>query len=163
MKPKKNRVHCQHCGKAKIQFASKQEADRFMEYNAKEILDGNGHSPVRSYYCKSCNCWHVTSNPLCYDFPKNNEHRMQRDERYKEKTAKAAIRQNIREIKEILHEINRFVMGHSGESEDSKPYYMSLFLKVNILLGTIVNCLTKRQLINIEHRIYIIKPLLAEI
>lgn len=146
-----------------MQFATKQEADRFMEYNAKEILEESGHSPVRSYYCKACNCWHITSNPLCYDVPQRNEHRMQRDERYIEKTAKAAIRQNIKEIKEMLHKINRFVMGHSGEDADSKPYYQCLFQRAIMIFGAITNCLTKRQFINLEHRICIIRPLIAEI
>lgn len=61
MKPSKNRVHCCACGRAKMLFGTKEEAERFMEFNAAEILDENGYAPIRAYYCKSCGGWHVTS------------------------------------------------------------------------------------------------------
>ena len=62
MKPKKNHVYCQSCHKSKIQFDTKKKADSFIKYNADEIYETSGHAPVRSYYCVTCCCWHVTSN-----------------------------------------------------------------------------------------------------
>lgn len=63
MKPTKNHVYCQSCHKSKIQFDTKKKADSFIKYNADEIYETSGHAPVRSYYCVTCCCWHVTSNP----------------------------------------------------------------------------------------------------
>ena len=44
-------------------FDSQSKADNFLKFNAKEILEENETSPVRSYYCTFCCGWHVTSNP----------------------------------------------------------------------------------------------------
>lgn len=32
-------------------------------YNRDAILQLNGKAPIRSYYCQSCGCYHVTSQP----------------------------------------------------------------------------------------------------
>lgn len=163
MKPRKSKIHCPYCGKSKIQFATEQEANRFLKYNAAEILEENGLTPIRSYYCGACNCWHVTSQPYTDKHYLQDERHLQRNERYQEKTAKAAIRQNVKELKEMLHEINRFVTGHSGDEAEAKPYYQSLFQRAIMIYETITDCLTKRQFRNLEHRICIIRPLIAEI
>lgn len=44
-----------------MQFQTKEEADRFIAYNAEEIKQKSGYAPVRSYYCKACCCYHLTS------------------------------------------------------------------------------------------------------
>jgi len=61
MKPIKNRVHCSGCNRSKMLFNSKEEALRFIEFNASEIQDKNGYAPIRAYYCAFCGGWHVTS------------------------------------------------------------------------------------------------------
>ena len=63
MKPIKNRRFCIACQKQKMLFDSQSKADNFLKFNAKEILEENETSPVRSYYCTFCCGWHVTSNP----------------------------------------------------------------------------------------------------
>ena len=62
MKPKKNRIYCNACGGVRILFPTKKKADNFIRFNADEIMDETGIAPVRSYYCKLCGGWHVTSS-----------------------------------------------------------------------------------------------------
>ena len=67
MKPnKKNLIYCPACGGCKLQFETKLKADRFISYNHDEILATGGKAPVRSYYCKTCCAWHVTSRKKFY-------------------------------------------------------------------------------------------------
>lgn len=63
MKPGKNRIFCPACGRSKIVFSTKEEADRFISFNRVEILREHHKAPVRSYYCPMCCAFHVTSNP----------------------------------------------------------------------------------------------------
>lgn len=63
MKPGKNRIFCPACRRQKMVFSTKEEADRFIVFNRKEILSENRKAPVRSYYCPMCCAYHVTSNP----------------------------------------------------------------------------------------------------
>lgn len=59
MKPNnRNRVICPDCGRAKILFKSKESAEKFIEYNGKDI-DTGGY-PLRSYYCPACCGYHIT-------------------------------------------------------------------------------------------------------
>lgn len=62
MKPSKSSVFCPSCRHNKLLFESKQKADRFILFNGDEILEETGRAPVRSYYCRLCCGWHVTSN-----------------------------------------------------------------------------------------------------
>lgn len=61
MKPSKNRVHCSGCNRSKMLFNSKEEALRFIRFNASEIKEQNGYAPYRAYYCVFCGGWHVSS------------------------------------------------------------------------------------------------------
>ena len=63
MKPTKNLVYCLSCRHNKMLFDSQKKADRFIAFNGDEILEETGKAPVRSYYCRLCCGWHVTSNP----------------------------------------------------------------------------------------------------
>lgn len=62
MKPKRNRVYCKELGRTKMLFPSEKKADNFIRFNADEMIEETGKAPIRSYYCKSCDGWHVTSN-----------------------------------------------------------------------------------------------------
>lgn len=53
-------MSCQH---SKMLFETKEKADRFISFNRDEILMETSKAPVRSYYCRLCCGWHVTSNP----------------------------------------------------------------------------------------------------
>ena len=61
MKPTKNKIYCNDSGKPKMLFKTKEKANRFIEFNSEEIESESGYSPIRSYFCVSCNGWHVTS------------------------------------------------------------------------------------------------------
>ena len=63
MKPTKNKIFCVSCKRPKMLFESQAKADNFILYNKEEIEEENGKAPVRSYYCRLCGGWHVTSNP----------------------------------------------------------------------------------------------------
>ncbi len=160
MKPKKNHVFCPLCYKHKMQYATEEEANRFLMYNSEEIRKECDRAPIRSYFCRACNCWHVTSKPKVLEQP--TEPMLPREDRYMEKTAKAAVRENVKEIKEVLHMINRFVTGHGGENAESVSYYKSLFEQVISDFNMIMNCLSQKQVDYINHRICIVRPLIAE-
>ena len=61
MRPIKNRIFCVECQRPKILFESKSKALNFIKYNSDEIKEENGIAPIRTYWCKSCGGWHVTS------------------------------------------------------------------------------------------------------
>lgn len=61
MKPTKNRVYCRDCGRPKMLFETEKKAKTFIKFNSEIIEAETGYAPVRSYYCISCNGWHVTS------------------------------------------------------------------------------------------------------
>ena len=61
MKPTKNRFFCNDCAKVKMQFETEKKANTFIKFNENEIEEETGFKPIRSYYCISCDCWHVTS------------------------------------------------------------------------------------------------------
>lgn len=61
MKPKRNRIYCRDCNRYKTLFESESKADNFIKFNHEEIEACSGHAPNRSYYCRSCAGWHVTS------------------------------------------------------------------------------------------------------
>ena len=62
MRPTKNIVYCCACHKSKMLFKTKSKADNFIKYNSKEILEENGKTPARCYYCAMCGGYHLTSN-----------------------------------------------------------------------------------------------------
>lgn len=43
-------------------FETKDEAIRFIHYNADTVEQETGKRPVRAYYCYDCGGWHVTSS-----------------------------------------------------------------------------------------------------
>ncbi len=61
MKPIKNRFFCRDCGRIKMLFQTEKQANTFIRYNADEINEESGVKPIRSYYCISCDGYHVTS------------------------------------------------------------------------------------------------------
>ena len=61
MRPIKNRIFCIECQRPKILFESKSKALNFIKDNSDEIKEENGVAPIRTYLCKSCGGWHVTS------------------------------------------------------------------------------------------------------
>ena len=61
MKPTKNRVYCNDCGKTKMLFDTEKKADNFIAFNQEEIRKEAGYAPQRSYFCLFCGGWHITS------------------------------------------------------------------------------------------------------
>lgn len=59
--PTHNRIYCTDARKMKLQFATKEAAESFMVHCADTIMLQNGFAPVRSYWCKACKCYHVSS------------------------------------------------------------------------------------------------------
>lgn len=55
--------YCHEAGKKKMRFETEKKADNFIKFNSEEIEEENGKAPIRSYYCRFCCAWHVTSNP----------------------------------------------------------------------------------------------------
>lgn len=55
------KILCGSSRRTKYLFRSEEKANRFIQYNASAIEEENGYAPIRSYYCKTCGGWHVTS------------------------------------------------------------------------------------------------------
>ena len=78
-------------------FESQAKADNFIRYNKEEIEEENGRAPVRSYYCKLCGGWHVTS-----------------------KMSEAVMFSSDKRDERIIAEVDEFSKSH----EDIQPYLM---------------------------------------
>ena len=64
MKPTKNRVFCPESRRCKVLFTSKAKADNFIKFNKDEIMELNGITVQRSYFCIYCAGWHTTSRAV---------------------------------------------------------------------------------------------------
>jgi len=71
MKPTKNRVMCPDCFRQKMLFETQKEADNFIKWNGDDIDTHGGE--LRSYYCKACGGWHITSKPFKYAYTNNTD------------------------------------------------------------------------------------------
>lgn len=156
MRPTKNHNYCPQCGRCKIKFYTRAEAQRFIDYNYDEIREQGGHAPNRTYYCTQCRCWHVTSSPYRYG-RKSEMRRMRRYDMEMEKAFKADTRHLVKEMAATLHEINRHVKGHDGGADYPRAHYTLLMQKVVATYEQTADSLTKRQREKIYHRIYEIK------
>lgn len=57
MKPTRNRIVCPDCGRQKMIFETKAKAQRFIDFNGKDIKHGDR---LRPYYCPACCGWHIS-------------------------------------------------------------------------------------------------------
>lgn len=116
MKPSKNCVFCPSCHHNKLLFESKQKADRFIQFNGDEILEETGRAPVRSYYCRLCCGWHVTSN-LDEEVGRNLDRRDNKtiriiDEKRDQSQLAASIKESrVPEIAAQLDDVERLLLG----------------------------------------------------
>jgi len=60
MKPK-NKVFCPQCKFKKYLFSSREKAEKYLEEVEANATNPYHKYPVRAYYCKECDGWHVTS------------------------------------------------------------------------------------------------------
>lgn len=76
MKRIKSKVFCEKKGKYRIAFKTRERADFFIEHcdEYMENIDA-GLKPIRSFYCTSCQMWHITHFPLSPE----SEHAEERD------------------------------------------------------------------------------------
>lgn len=61
MKPTKNKIFCNDCGRVKMLFETEKKANNFIKFNKEEIEMESGVAPQRSYFCLFCGGWHITS------------------------------------------------------------------------------------------------------
>lgn len=61
MKPTKNKIFCNNCGRPKMLFKTEKKALNFIKFNHEEIAAESGYRPHRAYYCYFCDGWHTTS------------------------------------------------------------------------------------------------------
>jgi len=121
MKPK-NRFFCKDSGKLKLLFESEKKAGLFIKFNSEEIESESGYSPIRTYFCISCNGWHVTSKSEIADTKSKTEQVL--ESYYEEKNRKAFAREQKIAIEEELlakidNKINEIeITQRSGELKD---------------------------------------------
>lgn len=156
MKPTKNYYPCGQCNRRKIRFGTQSEAQRFIDYNSEEIREKNGYAPTRTYYCSECHCWHLTSKEYAY-YTRKNTHKIRHYDLEMDKAARAANRLLVKELREMLHKVNRYVNGHDGGAHYTRAYYTLLMQKAMAMYEQTSDSLTKRQREKISHRIYEIK------
>lgn len=53
---------CPDCMKEKMQFETEKEAKTFIKFNGSKISDDT--EKLRTYYCPSCCCYHISSKPF---------------------------------------------------------------------------------------------------
>lgn len=63
----KHRVFCPCAGKMKLLFETREKAQRYISFNADTIREQTGYSPSRTYFCRGCGGWHVTSKDRITD------------------------------------------------------------------------------------------------
>jgi len=66
MKPAKKRKYCIACKRSKLLFETQDEADNFILDFKNKMKDKKVNAPVRSYYCRICGGYHLTSNPSVF-------------------------------------------------------------------------------------------------
>jgi hypothetical protein len=154
MKPSKNRVYCYGSHRTKMLFESKAKADNFIAYNSKGILEENGKAPIRSYYCRLCGGYHVTSNPSVI----SGETLDQRDQ----ELLKLANNYNKGEEEfkqkhgKILEDINKAKKQiYLGNFEDIAKLYNEFQVNQKFLLGLSLKIRTKY--IQLRQKIEILK------
>lgn len=158
MRPTKHFQFCPQCGRSKIKFRTANEANLFIDYNSDEIREESGYAPVRTYYCKMCGGWHTTSSPYTFH-PVEKNHSMRRYYREFAKAAKADNRNSVKEIRAMLHKINRFLSGHCGGAGDSYESYALLYAKAKAMFNMIEDALTKQQRETICRRLHGVKTI----
>lgn len=57
----KNTVFCFDAQRTKMFFSNEKAATNYIKFNSAEIIDEDGNSPNRHYYCICCGGWHITS------------------------------------------------------------------------------------------------------
>ena len=117
MKPTKNTIFCVSCRKPKMLFESQAKAENFILYNQKEIEEENGKAPVRSYYCRLCSGWHVTSS--------QSEMTIARSERRDKQMAAEADR-----LAKIQEDVDSTINELYGRWEEAKAAILQGRLKV---------------------------------
>ena len=78
-KPTKNRVMCPECFKQKMLFETRKQADNFIKWNGDDIDTHGGE--LRSYFCKACGGWHITSKPYKKVYEHSTENLIKRYEK----------------------------------------------------------------------------------
>jgi len=76
MKPIKNKYYCFGSNRVKMKFETQTKAERFIYFNSNDILLENGFAPIRTYFCETCQAWHLTSKELILKDEKNKTNKV---------------------------------------------------------------------------------------
>lgn len=104
MKPTKSKVYCLDAGRSKILFESEKKAGNFLKFNTNEILKTANHAPVRSYFCKACNGWHVTSSAVVLNIPTHVDKVM--DSFHEEQKNRAEWKEKLKDVRHASTEMS---------------------------------------------------------
>lgn len=115
--PTHNRIYCTEARKQKFQFATKEAAEAFIAYCADTIMAQNGFAPVRSYWCKACKCYHVSSQQKSkFESRAYNKDVYNNEPRSKEKTR--ASHRTLNRLEKFLVKTFKALANH--RMEDAK-------------------------------------------
>lgn len=142
-------------------FETKDKADKFIKFNADEILEESGRAPVRSYYCTFCCGWHVTSNPseeIGEKLDQRDKKQIGKLERVKktEEKAKEASRIVTQEKLQFDYNLHLCNFEKAEEILDLLEYDAAKLkeLKPNCASRSLAKVATARTLLNICKKVY---------
>ena len=169
MKPSRNQVFCPSCRHNKLLFESKQKADRYIQFNGGKILEETGKAPVRSYYCRLCCGWHVTSNDA-EDVGRNLDRRdkaavRKLDEKRDQSQLAASIKESRgTEITALLDDVERLLLGcHAFSAEQVlKKALFQLYVARRYFPDWVEGCQMLERGWSFQHMLRTIKNAVAD-
>lgn len=140
MKPTKNRVFCTACQRTKMLFEQQSQADNFIRFNSRQILEETGHCPERSYYCVNCGGWHITSVVSQQIAERLDRRDQERIRALCGGSFGTTRRQKVKELREKAIDLRAKIdallsEGNLAEINDILSGYKEVEQKCNVLLG----------------------------
>ena len=132
---------CPECFRPKMLFETQKQADNFIKWNGSDIDTQGGE--LRSYFCKACGGWHITSKPYKESYEYNTENLIKRYEKDLKVSGGIEMPMTIDYIK-IFNQIPEEIK--NGSKNSVKKYLTEYFIKNGIE--------NKCNQDNIRHNIY---------
>lgn len=88
-------------------FESEDKANNFIRFNSSEIMELNGKAPNRSYYCRFCGGWHITSvrsEQKGLEIDQLDEERFEKLTNNKAKITNSELKLKAKEIRKLYND-----------------------------------------------------------
>ena len=88
-------------------FETKKKAETFISFNSKDIAEGTGYKPERSYFCAYCGGWHITSHKKQLEIKSRTDKLLDLYGREKNKKKVPKIKKRIQTHEEIQKSVSQ--------------------------------------------------------